>query len=123
MCDPVNNDLTANARVNDAVIRDHRARSAGSYGETAARYHVAGVEASIVRDDLMEQLIGVVNGDHFARLRVDGRGNEHVVFQHTLGHCAAPLAEVQIWAEHVIPLRADWRREARAAEEMTLRAC
>src|SRR5436190_21216909 len=78
----VRHHLSLNTGVDDAVVRDDRARLAGLDGEAAARVHDAGVEAPVVGNDAVHQLIGVVNSDSLARPRVNCGGHEDVMLQH-----------------------------------------
>src|SRR5437867_2955493 len=100
----IRHDLSLDAGVDDAVVRDDRARLAGLDGEAAARVHDAGVEGPVVGDDVVDQLIGVVNGDGLAGPRVNCGGYEDVMLQHPIGDRAAATAEVQVGAEDVVPL-------------------
>src|SRR5712692_8144239 len=89
----IRHNLPLDTGMEDAVVRDDRARIAGFDGETAARYHDARVEATFVGNDVVQELIGVVNRDGLAGARVNGGGNEDVVLQHAIGNRAAAAAE------------------------------
>src|SRR5207244_1863748 len=62
----IHHDLPLHAGVDRAVVRDRRALSAGVHCEACPRDHDAGVEAAIVGDNAVQQLIVVVNGDRWA---------------------------------------------------------
>ncbi len=102
----IRHDLSLDAGLDDTVVRGDRARLARLDGEAAARIHDTGVEAPVVGDNAVHQLIGVVNSDGLAWPCVNCGGHEDVVLKHSIGYRAAAPAEVQIGAEHVVPLGA-----------------
>src|SRR5881628_1266746 len=71
----IRHDLSLDSAVDDAVVRDDRTRRlAGLDGDAAARIHDAGVEAPVIGNDAVHQLIGVVNRNGLARPRVNRGG-------------------------------------------------
>ena len=74
------------------MIRDHRPGIAGLHRETAARIQNPGVEAVIVGNDMMQNLVIIVNRHGLPGLRMNRARHEHVMLQNRAGNRAAILA-------------------------------
>ena len=88
----IHDDLAFDTRMQRAVVRHCCAGRARFDSETRARVHDARVEAAIIGNNTMQELIGVVNRDCFARLSVNRGRNEDIVLQHTFRNRAGTTA-------------------------------
>src|SRR5690349_199584 len=101
-----------------AMESDDRARITGSYCEAPALGQVGRPKASIIRNDVVDELIVVVNGERFAGLNVDGVRHEGIILHQPFWHRAVPFAKKQVGSEDVIVLSVHMpavRRNRRAA--------
>src|SRR5947207_1913724 len=86
---------------NDAACR------ARLYRKARARIHHTGVEAAVICDDSVYQLVIVVNGDGVAGLSMNRGGNEDVMLHDCFRNRSTAAAEIQVRPEDIVPLRSN----------------